>query len=457
MPNPPDEQIPAGCYRGPQEEPEPGTICANGEPARSMAADDALAEWLHLDDNFEHPLTAYDIGCDEGDATAFMRRMWCGFQALPFAMTKWLVGIGTNLMEWALAFEVAELLTPLAEVLSDAYRVAFIEPLDLRHLAWMVTVFVFGISLLQGRTSAGIREIVTTAMIAIFGAMVIADPGGYLEGTRDTAQGLSGVVLEATDGAYSGEPSDGEEVRGRLTSLFERTFVAEPYDLINWGEPLTGACADTRNEILVQGPWGSSDTPREMMRDAGCEAAADYNANPSDNRALAAALNMLAVALAMLFLIVLALAVFVAQITLVLLFSATSFIWIVALFPMARSVLWTWLSHLLHALLVTVAGVFLLSWMSIVGTTVLGNTTDMPIVQRSLIIVILAYVVYKALSGLGSALDGARQRISHMFSRAATGKGGGDIVAKPGVFATNPVAVGSTVQARTLHGVQRTR
>jgi hypothetical protein len=44
-----------------------------------------------------------------------------------------------------------------------------------------------------------------------------------------------------------------------------------------------------------------------------------------------------------------------------------------------------------------------------------------------------------------------------MFSRAATGKGGGDIVANPGVCATNRVAVGSAVQARTLHGVQRTR
>lgn len=406
-----------GCYGGPLEPPEPGTLCPDGSAPRDLIADEELAQWLHLGDGEEHPIAAYDIGCDDSYNGA-QDQMWCMAQSFFFSIGKWAIGLGSDVMEWALSFEVAELLTPLSGTLSDIYDASLLGPLDVRTLAWVVTAFVAGWGFMTGRFGSGARELATTAFIFALGMFVLANPDGYMEGGRELAQNTSGAILQATDDATGGEPGDAEEVRGRLTGMLQRAFVAEPYDLINWKHPLTGDCAAARDSILRQGPWGSDERPRQHMRDAGCDEEADYNANPTDNRAIAALMIGAAAVIVTFLLLSLSLAVLSAQIVLVLLFSSASVIWVIALFPGARSVLWTWIARLFWTVAITVASVALLAWVAIVTTVVLGHTSDMSIFRRSLIVVVLAFVAYRARAAVDRGLDAAARRWEIMARRA---------------------------------------
>jgi hypothetical protein len=420
---PSEATAPAGCLFGPPGPPEPGlTVCPDGTTPRDRTADRALRNILGLDDGSDHPLTSYDIGCDEGSWNAFLRKMWCAAQSLPFAIGKWFIGIGTELLAWALEFRIADTLTPVAAMLSRVYDASLIGPIGIRNLAWTVALFVGGWNIMRARLANGFREIALTVLIAIFGSMLLANPEGYLEGSVTMAQNLSGAVLESVDGAMSNQPSqDSDAVRDRLATVLRRSFVAEPYDLINWGEPLTGPCADARDEILDSGPWGDDDQPREIMRAAGCEDAAEFNHNPSDERAAASLTVAVASVMITVLMVAMALAVFAAQITLVALFSGASLVWALALFPGSRAVLWWWLSRLVWAILITFASIFLLSWSAITVTAVLDATTELSIVQRCLIAIVIVGVAYRFRSAVDKAIDGMSASLAQTMKKSATG------------------------------------
>jgi len=431
--------IPAGCPGSPLSgPPAAGTTCPDGSvvPApndaapttgtpRDAAADDRLAEMFALGATEEHPLSAYDIGCDEGAWNAFLRKMWCGAQALPFALGKWFIGVGTELMSWALDFRVADTLSPMAGLLSRVYAASLIGPIDLADLAWTVALFVGGFHLLRARFADGVREIATTFIIAVLGAIVLANPQGYLEGSVTLAQNTSGAVLEAVDGALNnGQPAeDADAVRDRLGVILRRSFVAEPYDLINWGESLSGECAAARDEILAEGPWGGEDRPREIMREHGCDRAAAFNERPSDNRAVSSLTVAGASGLVTVLIVVLALAVFAAQLTLIVLFSGASLAWIIALFPGGRGILWWWLSRLVWSVLITFTAIFLLSWIAITITVVLDNTTDISIVQRCLIAIMIVAVAFKFRSAIDKAIDGVSSRVAQSMRELTAPRG----------------------------------
>jgi hypothetical protein len=415
---------PAGCLFGPPGPPDPGTtVCPDGSTPRDRSADRALRNILGLDDGNDHPLTSYDIGCDEGAWNAFLRKMWCAAQSLPFAIGKWFIGIGTEMLAWALEFRVAETLTPVASLLSRVYDASLVGPIGIRNLAWTVALFVGGWNIMRARWANGAREIALTFLIAIFGGMVLANPEGYLNGSVEMAQATSGAVLESVDGAMSNQPAqNADAVRDRLGSVLRRSFVAEPYDLINWGESLEGECAAARDEILDSGPWGDDDRPREIMRAHGCEEQADFNHNPSDERAAASLTVAVASVMITILMVAMALAVFAAQITLVALFSVGSLVWAVALFPQGRDVLWLWISRLLWAILITFASIFLLSWSAITVTAVLDATTDLSIVQRCLIAIVVVGVAYRMRSAVEKGIGNATAGLQTALRGAATGK-----------------------------------
>lgn len=456
--------IPAGCEGSPLSgPPAAGTTCPDGsvvpaqpedDPAAEVpAAEDQLAEILAVPTSDEHPLTAYDIGCDEGAWDAFLRKMWCGTQTLPFALGKWSIGLVTGVMDWAMDFTVAQTLTSFSDSLSRIYATSFIGQLNIRDLAWTVALFVGGWNLMRARFADGAREIATTFIIAILGSIVLANPDGYLEGSATLAQNSSGAVIEAVDSTMNGaQPdSDSAAVRERLGFVLRQSFVAEPYDLINWGGSLSGECAVARDEILRDGPWGSDDRPREIMREHGCESEATYNEKPSDNRAAAAITVAAASGLLAVLLGTLAVGVFAAQATLTALFAGASLVWVVALFPGARGILWWWLSRLVWAVLITFTSVFLLSWIAITVTTVLDNTDDVSIVQRCLIALVIVAVAYKFRSAVDRGIDRASSGIAGMLrktaSPAAAGAAAGGAAAAGGGFqalSLNPVTTGLT-------------
>ena len=438
---------PTGCQFGPSGNPQPGTTCPDGSAPRDRQADRELRNIFGIEEGDQHPLTAYDIGCDEGSWNAFLRKMWCAAQAFPFSIGKWFIGIGIELLAWALEFRVAETLTPVAAMLSRVYNTSLVGPLNIDELAWTVALFVGGWNIMKARFAEGARDIFLTFIIAIFGGFVLANPQGYLEGSITLAQNSSGAVLEAVDGALTSAPAqDSNAVRDRLGGVLRRSFVGEPYDLINWGAPLTGECAAARDEILAGGPWGDDDRPREIMRARGCEAAADYNANPTDERAAASLTVAVASVMITILMVMMALAVFVAQITLVALFSGASVVWAVALFPGNRAVLWWWISRLIWAVLVTFASMFLLSWATITVTAVLDATTDLSIVQRCLIAIVIVGVAYRFRSSIDTAIDGTAKNFAQKMRRSSapisqTPTGAGFMIGSANSIPKNPYVV----------------
>jgi hypothetical protein len=412
---------PAGCPGGLPDEPEVDTICPDGSAPRDREADRRVRNILGIDGGVEHPMESYDIGCDEGSWNAFLRKMWCGFQSWPFAVGKWFIGTGTNLLEWALEFRVVRVLTPLAGALSDVYDASLVGGLHLRSLAWLLTGLVGGWNIMQARFGNGFREILTTWLVAVLAGFLFINPAGYLQGTVRLTENLSGVVLQAVDETMTpGESSGAEGVRERVTTVFTRSFVAEPYDLINWGGPLTGQCAAARDRILDGGPWGSDDRPRELMREAGCTEEADFNAKPTDERA-AASLTVAGASIVITVLMMLiALAVLTAQVTLIALFAGASVVWTLALMPGNRAILWWWVSRLFWSVIITVASFFMLSWISITTTAVLNATADMSIVQRCLIVLVIVAVAYRFRSALDRGIEGAARNFNRSGRRATT-------------------------------------
>lgn len=405
---------PPGCQFGPSSSPVPGTVCPDGSTPRDRQADRVVQNILGLDDADEaHPLGAYDIGCDEGAWNAFLRKLWCGAQAMPFSWGKWTVGVGTDLMSWALEFRIAESLTPLAGVLSRVYDVSLVGPLALRHLAWTLALFACGWHLLRARLARGTAELASTFVIAVVGGLVVANPHGYLAGSVSLAKNASGAVLEAVqDTIQPGGPQAGPTAtRERLGEVLRHSFVAEPYDLVNWGGPLTGECAAAREEILAGGPWGSEDRPREIMRAHGCNREADFNAQPSDSRAAASLIVALAAIAATVLLVAIALVVFVAQLTLVALFASASIVWALALFPGGRSLASWWLGRLVWAVAATVAATFVLSWLAITVTAALAASTGLSTIQRCLVALLIVAFGFRLRSMTGRAVEHASRRL----------------------------------------------
>lgn len=442
IPVPAAPSAPAGCQFGPAGPPVVGTLCPDGTAPRDRAADRELRNIFGMEENEAHPLTAYDIGCDEGSWNAFLRKMWCAAQAFPFSIGKWFIGIGTELLAWALEFKVAESLTPVAALLSRVYDASLLGPLNLKEFAWTIALFVGGWNIMKARFADGFRDIMLTFIIAIFGGFVLANPQGYLTGSIELAQNSSGAVLESVDGALTSSPAqDANAVRDRLGGVLRRSFVGEPYDLINWGAPLSGECAAARDQILAGGPWGEDDRPREIMREHGCNAAADYNADPSDERAAASLTVAVASIMITVLMVMMALAVFVAQIMLVALFSGASVVWAIALFPGNRAVLWWWISRLIWSVLITFASIFLLSWSAITVTAVLDATTDLSIVQRCLIAIVIVAVAYRMRTAVDTAIDSAAKGWAQKMRRSAA------------PISTTPTGAGFMIGAPKLGGM----
>jgi hypothetical protein len=439
---------PPGCQFGSSDQPEPGTVCPDGTAPRDRIADRQLRNILGLDEAGEpYPLEAYDIGCDEGSWNAFMRKIWCSGQAMPFALGKWAIGVGTDLMAWALEFQLAEALAPVAGGLSRVYDTSLIGPLGIRELAWTLAMFTAGWHLLRGRGARGASEVATTFLVACVGSIVLANPQGYLEGSIALAQNTSGAVLEAVDDTLqpNGTQPGAEAVRDRLGDIMRRSFVAEPYDLINWGESLSGDCAAARDEILSRGPWASDDEPRDIMRSAGCDEQADFNNDPTDSRSAASLIVMLASIATTVLLVAVALAVFVAQLTLVAMFGGASVCWTLALFPgPGRELLWWWLRRLAWAVMATIGATFILSWLAITITAALNATTDFSIIQRCLVALLIVGFAFRLRAQIGRQVEALSQRFGARVAQTV-----GQPSTAPAMAAGAAMGVGLSAMARS--------
>lgn len=350
----------------------------------------------------EFPLGNYEIGCDEGAWNHFGRKFWCINQAWPFDLSKNLVGLANSTVSWSLNFELADALTAEAGGLATAYDTSIVAGLELKHLAWMVACFWAGWLIIRARTSQALGEIATSIIAAFLGAFLIANPVGYMTGFVDTVQGTSQLVMQSV----SGERGD-QDIAAQSGAQLETAFVAAPYDLINWGRPLTGNCAAARDVILAGGAYGNGDTPRDVMNLAGCEDEADFNHDPSPQRAMAGGVILFGAGLLLVLMIVLSVSLLVVQFVLLIVWAVTPIVLTLAIAPGAgRQLAYKWFGANVLVFMVNLAAVLTLAFVTSMSTFLLSSTSDFTILQRMLLLdtmVIAGFVFRKRLMRVAEA------------------------------------------------------
>jgi predicted RNA-binding Zn-ribbon protein involved in translation (DUF1610 family) len=176
--------------------------------------------------------------------------------------------------------------------------------------------------------------------------------------------GLGGLTtstaIPGTDGAM-----------GPLKKAVLSSEVQNPYDLLNWGAPLTGRCAAIRDEALSLGPWGTASAPRDTMAKAPeCQAAATFNAEPSWQRVAGAGFAMLNATTGLILLVVLALAMLCGEFGAILAMGLAVFALLALIIPKLRSLFWRWCEAMLRVILVVIVAGFALSIWSVVMVAV---------------------------------------------------------------------------------------
>lgn len=378
------------------------------------------------------PSNRYEVYYSEGSwvASAF-NNVVGSLTALVFGLAKWLVSRGLWVVRQAFDFGVAHLVAEPGGTLARAFERQLIGPLNLIHFALFFAVASGGWQALRGRLAVGAGEVLVSLLVVAASGFLLADPVGlYRSGVQLTA-GLSGAVLElATDQPNNSAGASGQNRQGRweastaavrpLEEGLWQALVAKPYDLLNWGEVLTGQCASRRDEILADGPHGTDDKPRDIMRaSAACKQYAEFNATPTTERLFGAVLVAATVAVVMVVLGLVALTVIVPQMLGVALIGVLPLAVVAGILPGAgRQALWRWVGAGLQAMTVVVAMAGLLTVL-LVGAKAFLSAGDGGLLIRFLLLLVLAaaglVMRRRMLSGaqamarqLGGRLEGAR-------------------------------------------------
>lgn len=233
----------------------------------------------------EFPTSRYEIWYAPGGFTDVGGRVLGLATEVVFGGVRMLVSAAVWVITWAYGFRFADALAEPAGRLAEAYEQQLVGPLELRYLVLFAAVVYGGWQVLRNRLARGVGELLVSALILVLGAGLLAAPAeAFNRGVAVTAS-LSAAVLEvATGGSADAVPApdaggDGaaEAALQPLTQGLRDAFIAQPHDLLNWGDIPAGACAAARDEALATGPHGTGDGPRELMAaaGAGCAALAD--------------------------------------------------------------------------------------------------------------------------------------------------------------------------------------
>ena len=387
------------------------------------------------------PSGNYDIGFDEGAWNHLSRKVYGTFTDLSFQGARSSTALALWLVEWAYAFGVQDRLGGPAVDIARRYQSDVIGPLGLGHLAWTYAVAWAAVAALRGRLTMAAGELAISILAAGLAGILLANPAGYMQGTTDTMSRLSGALLATGTGQPPPEgATDAEAVMEPLQAEIHSAFVEEPYDYLNWGGPLSGACAAARDEILATGPHGADDEPRDVMRDAGCEAQAEFNERPDSNRLFGAVLTFGAATLMAVLVGLVALTVVVAQVIAVTLWAVAPFALLAGVLPGAgRELAWRWLTALARAVLAVVGMSFVLSILLLTVNALLEGSEDVGLVERFALVnmaVVAMYVTRKRILAAGHNLAGS------VGQRLATRRDGSNRPSTP--WLATPAVAGAT-------------
>lgn len=333
----------------------------------------------------QFPSSNYDIGCDEGAWNHLSRKVYCTFTDLAFQGARTSTAVAAWIAGWAYSFEAADLVADPAIAMARAFDTRLVGPLDLGDLAWFVMVAWVGITALRGRTTHAAGEFVVSVLMVGMAGLLLANPAGYLQGTYETMNRLSTVTLAAGTGTTPPAGTNGsDEVVAPIQAQLHRSFVEEPYNVINWGTAtLPAPCAGVRDQIVASGPHGADDAPRQAMEAAGCDDLADFNQEPTAQRMFGAVLAMIAALIMVILIGLVSLTVIVAQLAVAVAFVLLPFAAAAAVLPGAgRGLAIRWVTMVLRAVIAMVGMSFLLAVVLIFISALLAGSDAMPMFAR---------------------------------------------------------------------------
>jgi hypothetical protein len=378
----------------------------------------------------EYPTGNHDIGWDEGAWNSFGRKALGFFTGLGWTINRIMVGVTLWLVGWAFGFDIVGPLRDPILTIAAALHTHVAGPLQLSHFIWFSVVAYAGFQFFRGRTMSGLGEFLMSFAALAVTMVITANPAGYLDGATMTLRQTSAAVMSLSRGQPPPDDLGGAaHLVDPLRASLHDVLIEEPHEIINWGRPLTGVCHDTARQLVAEGPWGASDTPRRRMDDAGCGDAADFNHDPTFERMasawMAATVSLIVIAL-LLFAVV---TMLIASLFFVLRFS-----WLyIALLGFqapgaARELAWGWLVGMFRDL-ATVAGMsFVISYLML-GMSAYLNAGDLTLAQRFAVLVImaLAMLLYRRRILVGIAHLTDRLRIEAASWRPGSRSGRGHV------------------------------
>lgn len=442
------------------------------------------------------PSDHYDIGYDEGAWNHLGRKLVGALTDIIFGINRTLIAAGLWLLKWAYSFELMGPFKTVADTLSTIYTTEIVgERLQLGHIALFVAAVYGGVQLLKGRMAKGFGEVVASLIIFGIGLVFLADPAKYLDSGFQTVGKISGALLSAGSGEAGGGGAGGAAADGYtpgdkddwahymswkcvprtdrpagsqdysdmacpILARVHSAFIEEPHELINWGTPLRGNCAQMRDLALATGPWGPADAPRKAMNDhdgdlkkalkerfgwtgdlAQCGPKDDdigddleeFNKNPTTERMVGALLTTIVGLIAVVMLIIASGIVVLAQLQAMIYIAMSPLAFVGGILPgNGRMIFFQWIAGFLKSLLAVIGMSLFLSIVTHSVTGLLSATAGSSLMERFALLVL----VMGALFGLWKKIHSAGQNVGQAIAQGAaattgTGQNGGSWFARP--------------------------
>jgi hypothetical protein len=353
----------------------------------------------------------YDIGYDEGSATSFGRKFFGQLTTIGWLANQVIVAVVLWFTGWAFGFDIIGPLKGPILSIADAWTANFIGPVGLNEMVWFILMSYVAFQVWRGRAMNAAGEFVVS-VIALGIAMIIgANPGGYLDGAETTLTQIAGTTLAVSRGeAPTGDPDQIQLIVDPLRGELHDVLIEEPYEIINWGGPLTGACAAALPAILADGPWLAKDTPRNMMRDAGCQDEYDFNHDPTATRMASAWMSAAVSTVVLVLLMFAVLTMVMGSLFFVLRFAWLPFALLGFQLPgAARELSWGWLVGLFKSGATVAAMSFVISYLLMLISAFLTAPT-LGLAERFSMILIMSGAMFLYRKQLLKGID-------HFFER----------------------------------------
>ncbi len=378
-----------------------------------------------------YPSDNYDIGYDGGGFTDFGRKVTGWWTDLFFSIGKTEVQLSLWSVDWAYDFDIKRY-DNTALAIGNDYETNITRNGDfhLYELAWLFLAVWVGIALLIGRGGMAVGELVVSILLVMLSTAFMAHRADYMDATWHLMDAASSDILVAGQ-SDQGADKDVKHVVDDVQGEIHAVFVEEPYDWLNWNRRISDKpedhdrCLNARNQALASGPHESDDKPRDLMHDAGCDAEADWQAEPTMSRLTGAIVTMISSSIVAVVLLALSLTVVFAKFAALVLFAVAPFAMLTAVLPGGgRRLAWLWLTTVMQVVLAVVGMSFLLSLLLIGLQRLLDATAEVGLVERFFIVNAAVLAVAMTRRRILASGEASAGRLADNLTNARVGGGG---------------------------------